>query len=142
MLVVVGGTSLAKIFEHPGLPLAIVDVGFRCNPSKITQLSEADIRSRSTTQKDWGIRVNMFGVKALEMGVDNTIHRAAKRLASLDAAIRQADGRSRTVSWDASAEIEPVRVTISSCFLAGICVRLLSSRAVQTLDERFRTPRA
>ena len=89
MLVVVSGTSLAKIFEHPGLPLATVDVGFRGNPSRITELSEADIRSRSTAQEDWSIRVNMFGVKALEMSVDDTIHRTAESFARFDSAVRQ-----------------------------------------------------
>jgi len=74
MLIVVGGTSLAEIFEHPCLPLATVDVGFRGNPCQAAKLSEPAIRSRSSTQEDWGIRVNMFGVKALEMGVDDMIH--------------------------------------------------------------------
>ena len=89
VLVVVCRTCFPKVLEFPRLLHPGFDVRPRLDAGQCAQFLEACVRARSPAQKNGGFRIGVLWQDALEMRMNDTIHRPVKRLSCLHAAIEQ-----------------------------------------------------
>src|SRR5436190_1269325 len=87
VLVVVRGASLAEVLELPGLVLAGLDVGLELYSGQPAEFPETSIRTRPPAQEDGSIGLKVLRHEALNVRVDDTVHRSVERLPGLHSAV-------------------------------------------------------
>ena len=69
--------------------LPSLDIRPRLDAGEVAELSEANVGACSTAKEDRVVRMRIFRHDALNVRVNDTVHRPEKRLAPLHSAIEQ-----------------------------------------------------
>src|SRR5262249_4306948 len=89
VLVVIRGTSLAKVLELPGFFRAGLHVRSRPNTREGAKLLKPGIGPRSAAEKDSGVRIDSLRYDTPQMRVYDPVHRPVEGLARLHPAVEQ-----------------------------------------------------
>src|SRR5271157_238667 len=93
VLIVVRGTSLAEVLEHPGLVFTILHVCLGHDAGQIAELPKSSVRARSSPKEKRIVGARILRHDALDVGVDDAIHRPVKSLARLHPTVEEPSPR-------------------------------------------------